>query len=33
MFQQVDFSSLELPVAARQLQQDVREFLRAEVAA
>lgn len=33
MFQQVDFSALELPPAARQLQQEVREFLRAEIAA
>ena len=33
MFQQVDFSALELPPAARKLQQEVREFLRAEVAA
>ncbi len=33
MFQQVDFSALELPVQARKLQQEVREFLRAEIAA
>ena len=33
MFQQVDFSSLELPAPARELQQEVRDFLRAEVAA
>ena len=33
MFQQVDFSALELPAAARKLQQEVREFLRAEIAA
>ncbi len=33
MFQQVDFSTLELPAAARKLQQEVREFLRAEIAA
>jgi acyl-CoA dehydrogenase len=33
MFDQVDFSSLELPVSARKLQQEVREFLQAEIAA
>jgi len=33
VFQQVDFSALELPAAARKLQQEVREFLRAEIAA
>ena len=33
MFQHVDFSALELPVAARQLQHEVRDFLRAEIAA
>ena len=33
MFQQVDFSALELPAAARELQQEVLEFLRAEIAA
>ncbi len=33
MFEQVDFSALELPPAARKLQQEVREFLRAELAA
>ncbi|MDP2706078.1 MAG: acyl-CoA dehydrogenase family protein, partial [Burkholderiales bacterium] len=33
MFQQVDFSALELPAPARKLQQEVREFLRAEIAA
>ena len=33
MFQQVDFSALELPPAARELQREVREFLRAEIAA
>ncbi len=33
MFQQVDFSALDLPPAARALQLDVREFLRAEMAA
>jgi alkylation response protein AidB-like acyl-CoA dehydrogenase len=33
VFQQVDFSALELPAAARNLQQEVREFLRAEIAA
>jgi acyl-CoA dehydrogenase len=33
VFQQVDFSALELPPAARKLQQDVREFLREELAA
>ncbi len=33
MFQQVDFSALELPGPARKLQQEVREFLRAGVAA
>ena len=33
MFDQVDFSALELPPAARKLQQEVREFLRAEFAA
>lgn len=31
MFQQVDFSALELPAAARRLQQEVRAFLRAEL--
>jgi acyl-CoA dehydrogenase len=33
VFQQVDFSALELPASARSLQQEVREFLRAEIAA
>ena len=33
MFQQVDFSALALPASARKLQQEVREFLRAEIAA
>lgn len=33
MFQQVDFSALELPAPARRLQQEVREFLQAEIAA
>ena len=33
MFQQVDFSALELPPAARKLQHEVRDFLRAEIAA
>jgi len=33
MFQQVDFSALELPAPARKLQQEVREFLRAEITA
>ena len=33
MFDQVDFSALELPPAARELQREVREFLRAEIAA
>ena len=33
MFKQVDFSALELPAPARALQQEVREFLRAEIAA
>lgn len=33
VFQQVDFSALELPPPARELQQEVREFLRAELAA
>jgi alkylation response protein AidB-like acyl-CoA dehydrogenase len=33
VFQQVDFSALELPPAARALQREVREFLRAETAA
>jgi Acyl-CoA dehydrogenase, N-terminal domain/Acyl-CoA dehydrogenase, middle domain len=33
VFQQVDFSALELPPPARKLQQEVREFLRAELAA
>jgi acyl-CoA dehydrogenase len=33
VFQQVDFSALELPAPARKLQQEVREFLRAEVTA
>ncbi len=33
MFQQVDFSALELPPAARALQAEVREFLRVEMAA
>ena len=32
MFQQVDFSALQLPPSARKLQQEVREFLRAEIA-
>jgi alkylation response protein AidB-like acyl-CoA dehydrogenase len=33
VFDQVDFSALELPPAARKLQQEVREFLRTELAA
>jgi len=33
VFDQVDFSALELPAAARQLQKEVREFLRTEFAA
>ena len=33
MFDQVDFSALELPAAARKLQQEVREFVRTELAA
>ncbi len=33
MFQPVDFSALELPAPARKLQAEVREFLRAEIAA
>ena len=33
MFQQVDFSALDLPPSARALQTEVREFLRAEMAA
>ena len=33
MFQQVDFSALELPASARKLQDEVRDFLRAEIAA
>ena len=33
MFDQVDFSALELPPAARKLQQEVREFVRIELAA
>ncbi len=33
MFDQVDFSALELPSAARALQREVREFVRAEMAA
>ena len=33
MFQQVDFSALELPPAARALQREVRAFLRDEIAA
>ena len=33
MFQQVDFSALELPPSARKLQAEVREFLRAEISA
>ena len=33
MFDQVDFSALELPAAARTLQGEVREFLRTEFAA
>ena len=33
MFDQVDFSALELPAPARALQQEVREFVRAEFAA
>ena len=32
MFDQVDFSTLELPATARQLQGEVREFLRADFA-
>ena len=32
MFDQVDFSALELPAAARALQKEVREFVRAEFA-
>ncbi len=33
MFDQVDFSALELPASARALQREVREFLRTELAA
>ncbi len=33
MFDQVDFSALELPASARKLQLEVREFVRAEFAA
>jgi len=33
VFQQVDFSALELPASARKLQDEVRDFLRAEIAA
>ena len=33
MFDQVDFSALELPASARKLQQEVREFVRTEFAA
>ena len=33
MFQQVDFSALALPAAACRVQQEVREFLRGEIAA
>ena len=33
MFDQVDFSALELPPAARKLQREVREFVRIELAA
>ena len=33
MFDQVDFSELELPPSARALQREVREFLRTELAA
>src|SRR5471032_3188016 len=33
MFDQVDFSALELPASARLLQREVREFVRAEFAA
>ncbi|MEO7728937.1 MAG: acyl-CoA dehydrogenase family protein, partial [Burkholderiales bacterium] len=33
MFDQVDFSALELPPAARELQREVREFVRSEIAA
>ena len=33
MFQQVDFSALDLPPSARALQREVREFLREEMAA
>jgi len=33
MFDQVDFSALELPPSARALQREVREFLRTELAA
>jgi acyl-CoA dehydrogenase-like protein len=33
VFQQVDFSALELPAPARRLQQEVRKFLQAEIAA
>jgi alkylation response protein AidB-like acyl-CoA dehydrogenase len=32
VFQQVDFSAIELPVSARELQQKLREFLQAEIA-
>ena len=33
MFDQVDFAALELPASARQLQREVREFVRTELAA
>jgi alkylation response protein AidB-like acyl-CoA dehydrogenase len=33
VFDQVDFSALELPASARQLQREVREFVRTELAA
>ena len=33
MFDQVDFSALELPPAARELQREVREFVRTELTA
>jgi alkylation response protein AidB-like acyl-CoA dehydrogenase len=33
MFDQVDFSALELPASARALQREVREFVRTELAA
>ena len=33
LFENVDFSALELPAPARELREEVREFLRAEIAA